>query len=73
MKTKGLKKKLVLNKKTIAHLRNLEMTSLKGGTGGTIVSVVDTFCNVATCFLYKTCRIDCPPLLTMEFETCNCP
>ena len=35
MKTKTLKKKLELNKKTVANLNLYQMNALRGGTGGT--------------------------------------
>lgn len=51
MKTKTFNKRLVLKKKTVAHLNNKEMKGLHGGVGVTR----PTHCYMMTC--YKTC--DC--------------
>jgi hypothetical protein len=48
MKTKKFDKKLLLNKKTIAHLDNGEMLDLRGGISG-------SRCDV------ETCPLLCPP------------
>lgn len=35
MKTKKIEKKLTLSKATVAHLENVELVAIKGGTGST--------------------------------------
>lgn len=49
MKTKTFNKRLVLNKKTVAHLNKKEMKGLHAGGGITS----PTKCYMMTC--YKTC------------------
>jgi hypothetical protein len=64
MKTKKIKSKLTLNKKTIAHLNGMDMDNLKGGvrTTGTIVVSVCLCCTDE----YTKCLLSCA-------DTCNCP
>ncbi|NIM15310.1 MAG: hypothetical protein GTO45_25315 [Candidatus Aminicenantes bacterium] len=49
MKTKMFGKRLVLKKKTVAHLNKKEMKGLHGGIGNTR----PTLCDQMTC--YRTC------------------
>ena len=48
MKTKKLGRKLVLNKKTIANLRNYELGNVVGGAAGTGNNSDET-CYINTC------------------------
>jgi hypothetical protein len=48
MKTKRFGKKLVLNKKTIAHLENVRMNAVKGG-----IQVCITIPVIRTCHTYS--------------------
>jgi hypothetical protein len=65
MKTKNFKKKLTLNKTTIAHLKNSGMRELKGGepttpihpkTGATLTCIVCACMSETDCVTYC-----CPP------------
>ncbi|MCP4148765.1 MAG: hypothetical protein GY757_13540 [bacterium] len=55
MKTKSFKKKLTLNKKTIANIGNEEMSDLKGGAITVTITLLCTrnVCLTADCFTRK--------------------
>jgi len=61
MKTKNFVKKLVLNKKTIAHLEKDELTDVKGGTTPNSLAAGCT-----------TLAVPCGSCLTCV-NTCTCP
>jgi natural product precursor len=72
MKTNHLKKKLALNKKTVAHLNRPEMNNLKGGvyTGYTCEQEgCDTFitCENTMCYICES-KTGCP---YSEILTCD--
>jgi hypothetical protein len=54
MKTKTYKKKLTLNKKTVAHLKNGEMNGIHGGGDAPIKSV-----RYYPCLTDMTCNTTC--------------
>ncbi len=62
-KTK-LDKKLVLNKKTIAHLEESKLIAAKGGVTGTCLSICKCYHTENTC----TC-----PLTGVPCEACESP
>lgn len=56
MKTKVFNKKLSLNKKTVAHLKNDEMHNSKGGAIPTFYyTCVPTYCRGWTCVAASWC------------------
>jgi hypothetical protein len=61
MKTKKISKKLILNKQTITHLRNGEMTKVAGGA--TILCPTyggDTLCYICSTNYPTICNSLCP-------------
>ena len=61
MKTKKFGKKLVLNKKTVAHLGSGELNAAKGGDPATVIGQSCNWCYATnpTCTC-KTCFTICP-------------
>ena len=66
MKTKKIKNRLTLNKKTIARLNGMEMDNLRGG-GQTTVTIAVSVCHCET-DEHTNCIHSCPSI----FETCYC-
>jgi hypothetical protein len=64
MKAKNFEKKLVLNKKTISHLDNLELDSVRGGWTRNTCYYTCEPCDTE----FETC-FTCPDIQT-EYETC---
>jgi len=59
MKTKSFRKKLALNKKTIAHLSKKDMQHQHGG--GYTWPITCTCTREPTCLTYKSCFTGCIP------------
>jgi hypothetical protein len=68
MKAKTFSKKLVLNKKTIANVRETEMRDVHGGISGATcpVCTVGINCMSRTCTDLLTNCLDCPPIPDTE-------
>ena len=80
MKIKRVEKKLFLNKKTVAHLNNLQMGNIKGAEESTTCDTCDTCltnctCTQVTCVwtvtgCYCTGHKTCDTYLCPVSETC---
>jgi len=62
MKTKRFDKKLVLNKKTIAHLGRGELNAVEGG--------IECLMTISYCPTYRTCPTDCKTCLQTGVPVC---
>jgi len=59
MKPMNFSKKLILNKKTIANLENVDMLRLRGGKPDTLLTVLES------------CTVPCPIPNTSRYIYCN--
>jgi len=80
MKTKHFDKKLVLNKKTIAHLGYGDMKAVEGGGPPTCVTIGADTCisfegwTCTGCPTYNTCPTDCKTCPQTGYPVCLlCP
>jgi hypothetical protein len=69
MKTKDFKKRLTLNKKTIANLNNGQLAQAKGGIQTISCDTCDTCETCETCYTYCP---PCPPWVPTGIETDTC-
>jgi hypothetical protein len=73
MKIKNLKKKLALNKNTIAHLNNGQLGRAKGGHTGTCPPTTlctDDTCDTCSCDTCNTCHKTCVTWLCPVSTSC---
>lgn len=67
MKTKHFKKKLILNKVTIDHLNNYELSGINGGAVSLDVCTAETDCDV-NCDFKSPTRIGGPGCETHDLD-----